>query len=108
MIDGDSRKRKRFYSALTCPVCLSLVLSASLCLTLALCVQTCGSSNFASRFSLERHMKVHTGERPHKCQHPGCGMAFAEKSTLRVRFSVFFFFAFCVWFFIVFVVSATR
>uniref|UniRef100_A0A7S0GZN5 C2H2-type domain-containing protein n=1 Tax=Amorphochlora amoebiformis TaxID=1561963 RepID=A0A7S0GZN5_9EUKA len=40
----------------------------------------CGCS-FSTRFSLKRHMKKHTGERPHICPY-NCGKRFAEKSTL--------------------------
>ena len=44
--------------------------------------ETCGLG-VASRFSLTRHLKRHTGARPFKCEHPQCNKAFAEKSTLR-------------------------
>jgi len=37
--------------------------------------------SFSTRFSLKRHMKKHTGERPHVCPY-NCGKRFAEKSTL--------------------------
>mmetsp|Transcript_21902 Transcript_21902/g.53599 ORF Transcript_21902/g.53599 Transcript_21902/m.53599 type:complete len:504 (+) Transcript_21902:310-1821(+) len=37
--------------------------------------------SFSTRFSLKRHMKKHTGERPHICPY-NCGKRFAEKSTL--------------------------
>ncbi|GAB5370859.1 hypothetical protein AAMO2058_001529400 [Amorphochlora amoebiformis] len=36
---------------------------------------------FSTRFSLKRHMKKHTGERPFECPYK-CGKSFAEKSTL--------------------------
>jgi len=38
---------------------------------------------FSTRFSLKRHQKKHTGERPFKCKFQSCGRAFAEKSTLK-------------------------
>eukprot|EP00808_Paulinella_micropora_P009631 g32288.t1 len=41
----------------------------------------CGQS-FPTRFSLKRHQKRHTGERPFQCDIPGCNRRFAEKSTL--------------------------
>jgi uncharacterized Zn-finger protein len=41
---------------------------------------SCGKA-FLSRFSLKRHGKLHTGERPHKCE--VCGKGFAEKSGLK-------------------------
>eukprot|EP00808_Paulinella_micropora_P001381 g14445.t1 len=41
----------------------------------------CGKS-FPTRFSLKRHQKRHTGERPFVCEVPGCGRRFAEKSTV--------------------------
>lgn len=38
------------------------------------------SKNFTKTFSLTRHMKLHTGERPHKCER--CDFAFIQKSDL--------------------------
>jgi len=40
----------------------------------------CGNK-FTTRFSLKRHNKRHTGERPHQC--PQCNRRFGEKSTLK-------------------------
>lgn len=45
--------------------------------------EQCGD-RFTKNFSLKRHQKCHTRERPHACTFPGCGKAFAEKHTLKV------------------------
>ena len=37
----------------------------------------------STRFSLKRHKKKHTGERPFACDRPGCNKKFSEKSTLK-------------------------
>jgi uncharacterized Zn-finger protein len=42
----------------------------------------CGDS-FKTKFSLKRHTKRHTGEKPHQCSFPGCGKNFSEKSSLK-------------------------
>ena len=33
---------------------------------------------FTTKAQLERHMYTHTGERPHKCDEPGCNAAFSQ------------------------------
>ena len=35
---------------------------------------------------LTKHMKIHTGEKPHRCSH--CEMAFAFKSKLTMHMSI--------------------
>ena len=42
---------------------------------------TCGKC-FASAAALRRHEAVHTGEKPFKCDEPGCGKSFTQKAHL--------------------------
>lgn len=37
---------------------------------------------FARPSALRLHMRTHSGERPHACQHPGCGRRFSVQSNL--------------------------
>ena len=43
---------------------------------------TCGQI-LKSRFSLKRHMKKHTGEKPHYCPFRGCSRKFSETTALK-------------------------
>ncbi|KAH8672663.1 hypothetical protein BGZ60DRAFT_469140 [Tricladium varicosporioides] len=48
---------------------------------------TCGKG-FARRSDLARHERIHTGHRPHACEHPGCGKQFIQRSALTVHMRV--------------------
>ncbi|KAI9725910.1 MAG: hypothetical protein M1828_002237 [Chrysothrix sp. TS-e1954] len=45
---------------------------------------TC-NKGFARRSDLVRHERIHSGDRPHVCQHEGCGKQFIQRSALTVH-----------------------
>ncbi|KIW25307.1 hypothetical protein, variant [Cladophialophora immunda] len=48
---------------------------------------TC-SKSFARRSDLARHERIHSGDRPHTCNHPGCNKSFIQRSALTVHVRV--------------------
>ncbi|KUJ07353.1 uncharacterized protein LY89DRAFT_766533 [Mollisia scopiformis] len=48
---------------------------------------TCGKG-FARRCDLVRHQRIHSGIRPHVCEHPGCGKQFIQRSALTIHMRV--------------------
>ncbi|KAI7459292.1 hypothetical protein KC364_g10023, partial [Hortaea werneckii] len=50
----------------------------------AFACSTC-SKGFARRSDLARHERIHSGVRPHVCDHPGCGKQFIQRSALTVH-----------------------
>ncbi|KIW76607.1 hypothetical protein Z517_09051 [Fonsecaea pedrosoi CBS 271.37] len=48
---------------------------------------TC-SKRFARRSDLARHERIHSGDRPHACKHPGCNKSFIQRSALTVHVRV--------------------
>ena len=45
----------------------------------------CGSKTFKEKMNLIMHLRKHTGERPFKCKHHGCGRAFRRARQLKVN-----------------------
>ncbi|KAK6430662.1 hypothetical protein LTR95_013179 [Oleoguttula sp. CCFEE 5521] len=50
----------------------------------AFACSTC-AKGFARRSDLARHERIHSGVRPHMCEHPGCGKQFIQRSALTVH-----------------------
>ncbi|KAK3676070.1 hypothetical protein LTR78_004262 [Recurvomyces mirabilis] len=50
----------------------------------AFACSTC-AKGFARRSDLARHERIHSGVRPHVCEHPGCGKQFIQRSALTVH-----------------------
>lgn len=40
---------------------------------------------FKAKYKLINHIRVHTGEKPFNCSHPGCGKSFARAENLKIH-----------------------
>jgi len=40
---------------------------------------------FKAKYKLVNHIRVHTGEKPFACPHPGCGKVFARSENLKIH-----------------------